>query len=112
MWRPQPHRIRFFSMTTFSCKIHENQKGTVVAACDTDLLGETVQDNGVTLHVSDGFYGGEETTLEDIVAAADRATTSNFVGEDLITALIEEDVVSEEEVHYVDSIPHVQLFFV
>lgn len=96
----------------FSMKVHRNAKGNVVAACDKALLGKKFTDGDATLDVRESFYDGEETALEDIVAALDRATTSNFVGEQLITALIEEGVLSEEEVHNVDGVPHAQLFFV
>lgn len=96
----------------FALNIHDTQNGTVVAACDRDLLGETFQDGDITLTVKQAFYDGEDADVERIHDETQRATTTNFVGEHLITALIDRGTISEDEVQYVDGVPHVQLFFV
>lgn len=99
-------------MSTFLLKVHTTENGSIVAACDKNILGETFTDGNVTLTVEDGFYGGDEASIDDIVDATETATTTNFVGAQIITALIKQGVVDEEEVHYVDEVPHVQLFFI
>lgn len=97
---------------TFALNVHNTAKGTVVAACDRNLIGETIQDGNVTLTVEPSFYNGEDADIDRIHQETQRATTTNFVGEDLITALIDHGTISEDEVEYIDDVPHVQLFFV
>ncbi len=97
---------------TFLLNVHDTPQGTVVAACDKQVLGETFQDGSVTLTVKPAFYDGEAADVERIHQETQRATTTNFVGEHLITALIDHGTITEDEVAYVDDVPHVQLFFV
>ncbi len=99
-------------MTAFSLNIHNGRNGTVVAACDKELVGETFDDGHTTLTVDSAFYGGDTADIEDVMAAVDGCMTTNFVGDQLITALKENDIVSDDEVRYVDGVPHIQLFFI
>ena len=98
-------------MTMFSMQQHDNPNGTVLAACDADLLGETFEDGPITLHVDEDFYGGDDATLDEIVAALTRADTANLVGNELIAGLIEADAVDDSAVMTVDTVKHVQLVF-
>lgn len=92
-------------------KTHETPKGTIVAACDESIVGETFSDGDATLTVRASFYSDGTATLDEIIAAIDGAKTTNFVGDDLITALQDEDVLSDDEVRHVDGVPHAQLYF-
>lgn len=88
----------------------ETAKGTIVAACDADILGDVYTEDGVTLDVDAGFYGGEEVELQAVIDALDSFLTANLVGNRLVAALVEEDVVDADEVEDVDGVKHVQLF--
>jgi hypothetical protein len=99
-------------MPQFSLKVHDSGDGTVVAACDSTLLGETVEEDGTVLHVKESFYDGDNTDITEIVDAMTGCMTTNFVGENLIAALQDAGIVSEDEVRYVDGVPHVQLFYI
>lgn len=96
---------------TYTLAIHDTQKGQVVAACDTAVLGETFEEDGVSLTVTERFYDGREATIDEICDAAADAVTTNFVGEQLIAALQDRGIVQEDEIQHVDDIPHVQLFY-
>lgn len=88
----------------------DTRKGLLVAACDAEVLGETFEDGAVRLDVSEEFYGGEDASIEAIVDALDRCFTANLVGNALIDALLERDVLEEGEVEHVDGMAHSQLF--
>lgn len=94
----------------FSLNVRRTPQGTVVAACDLDLLGETFTEGDVTLHVDPDFFGGDETDLETVVAALQRYHTANLVGNELIAGLIEQGVVDASEPETVDGVRHVHLF--
>lgn len=96
----------------YALKVHDNPNGTVVAACDRELIGETFEEDAVTLTIDESFYAGEDADIDRIKHELHRATTTNFVGETLITALVADGIVDESEIHYVDGVPHVQLFFI
>ncbi len=94
----------------FSCRQIRTDKGTIVAACDADILGDTYEEDGVTVAVTEEFYGGEEVELDAVVAALRNFFTANLVGNELVDGLVAEGVVQSEEVETVDGVQHVQLF--
>ena len=96
----------------FSLNVRRTPQGTVVAACDLDVLGETFTEGDVTLHVDPDFFGGDEVELDAVVDALDRFHTANLVGNELVAALVEEGVVDAAEPETVDGVRHVHLFWV
>lgn len=95
----------------FALKVHETADGVIVAACDKAVLGETFTEDEIQLHVEESFYHDTDATLDEVLAALDGAATTNFVGEELVAALVAEDVIGEDEIRHVDGVPHAQLFF-
>ncbi len=94
----------------YTCRTIRTQKGTVVAACDTDILGDVYTEDGVTLDIDEGFYDGDECELAGVIDALDGFFTANLAGNRLVAALVDEGVVQEGEVATVDGVKHVQLF--
>lgn len=90
---------------------HRNPKGKIVAACDPELVGKTFSEGDLSMTVDEQFYGGDEVDLDQILEELVGAKTGNFVGEQLITALIEEGLVQEEQVKRIDGIPHSQVYY-
>jgi len=94
----------------FSCRTIQTGKGKIVAACDLDVLGDTYSEDGVRLEVKEDFYGGEEKELHEVVENLRDFFTANLVGNELVEALVDEDIVKRGEVREVDGVKHVQLF--
>lgn len=95
---------------SFRATIRKTEKGLLVAAADAELIGDRYEDDGVTLHVRETFYGDEPIEIETLVDALDGCFTANLVGPELIDALIAAGAVEEDEVKTVDGVPHVQLY--
>lgn len=96
----------------YALNVRRTAKGRVVAACDADVLGETFEDGAVRLEVSEGFYGGDEADIDEVVDAVAGCFTANLVGNELVPALVEAGVVAAGAVEEVDGVKHVQLFTV
>lgn len=94
----------------FSCRRIQTGKGTIVAACDAAILGDTYEEDGVTVAVTEEFYGGDEVELAAVVAALNDFFTANLVGNELLDGLVDTGVVDETEIETVDGVQHVQLF--
>jgi hypothetical protein len=83
-------------------------RGLLVTVCDRGLIGETFEDGGVTLSVTEEFYGGEPADPEGVIEALSRATVANLVGEATVELAVEEGFVDEENVLEVEETLHAQ----
>lgn len=86
-------------------KIHKQELGQVIAACDEDILGKTVQGKKIKIHISDGFYKGELKKIEDVVLILQRSNNFNIAGSKIIKACIQHGLISEDSVLYFGDIP-------
>jgi len=84
-------------------------KDTLVAVCDAELLGKTLEGGRVPFMVSKSFYGGAPAGLDEALEAMRRATICNLVGKKIVKAAIEQRMVHEAAVIYLGDIPHAQI---
>ncbi|ELZ73814.1 DUF424 domain-containing protein [Haloferax sp. Atlit-10N] len=92
----------------------ETPEGLLVSVCDPDCIGETYTDDGVSLDVTEDFYGGDEAETADEDAVVDsltRATVANIVGEESVSVAIDAGLVDEEAVLEVGGTLHAQLLW-
>ena len=81
----------------------------LVAACDERLLGRTLVEGEVRLHVS-SFYEGDRMSAEEFVENLRRATMGNFVGKETIEAAQRAGFVEDDGVLWIEGEPHAQMF--
>ena len=81
----------------------------VVAVCDEEILGETLEGGRVPFKVSEGFYRGTLGEVDEAIAAMRQATICNLVGKAIVEAAIECNMVHERAVIYFGDIPHAQI---
>lgn len=95
-------------------KERDTPEGTLVSVCDPDCLGETYENGGVTLEVTEEFYGGEDAEPADedaIVESLMAASTANLVGEECVSVAVEAGIIDEERVLDVGGTVHAQLLW-
>jgi len=84
------------------------ERGLLVTVCDPAVLGETFEDDGISLAVTEDFYGGETVETEAVVDALSRASIANLVGTETVELAIEEGFVDESNVLEVEQTLHAQ----
>lgn len=84
-------------------------RDTIVAVCDADILGETLEGGRVPFKVSKRFYGGTLASLDEALNAMRKATICNIVGKRIVEAAIKKQMVQKTAVIYIGDIPHAQL---
>ena len=94
---------------TILVKVHRRGADTLVAACDERLLGRTLREGELRLHVS-SFYEGDRMTPEEFVAILRGATIGNFVGRETVEAAQRAGFVGEDGVVWIEGEPHAQMF--
>lgn len=97
------------SMTDVYVNTIRHGKDTVVAVCDADLLGQTLEGGPCAFTVTEHFYGGDLSTISEALQAMGRATIVNMVGLKIVTAAIENRRVHPDAVIYFGEIPHAQI---
>src|SRR3989344_6531068 len=80
-------------------KIHDAGKDrTVIALCDSALIGKTIEENGIHLNLASDFYKGEEKTEKEIKALLKDAYIVNFVGEKSVKLGIEAGLIDQQNI--------------
>lgn len=95
-------------------KERETPEGLLVSVCDPDCLGETYENDDVSLTVTEDFYGGDEAEEADedaVVDSLNRATVANLVGEETVRVAIEAGLVDEATVLDLEGTRHAQLLW-
>ena len=96
-------------LTEIFLRVYKDPKYTLVAACDSDLLGETFREGKLKLEVRSDFYGGVRTSVVDALAAIDTADIANLVGETIVQAAVRRSLVDPSAVLHIGGVPHVQI---
>lgn len=85
-------------------------RGLLVAAADTDIVGDTYDNGTVSVTVEAGFYGAAdaETDPDALVESLARASVANLVGETAVGAAVDAGYVDEANVLDLGGVPHAQ----
>ena len=89
-------------------KVHVRGPEVLVAACDERLLGRTLRQGELRLHVS-SFYDGQRMTPGEFVVQLRLATIGNFVGRETVEAARRAGFVGEDGVLVIEGEPHAQM---
>jgi len=90
-------------------KKHINQGRLILALCDTNLIGKTFEDKTGYLNLKSNFYKGDETSEEVIVDLFKQVYIVNAVGKNSVNLLEKENMVSKNQIKYIQEIPHAQV---
>ncbi|AWB26364.1 DUF424 domain-containing protein [Halococcoides cellulosivorans] len=96
--QPQPFRLA----------IRETEEGTLLAACDADLIGETIAEDEVSLTITAEFYGEEGADAAAVRDGLADCAVANLVGREVVDLAIEVGVVDPANVLDIEGTPHAQ----
>ncbi len=81
----------------------------LLAACDEELLGETLKDGKIVFKVKEEFYKGPKMPVKDAVELMKESTIVNMVGPNIVNKAIEKGLVHPEAVLKISGVPHAQI---
>ncbi len=87
-------------------KIGEN---VLLAVCDCDLLGKTLQEGKIVFRIKDEFYKGRKASVEEAVGLIGNSTIVNLVGKTCVERAIAKGFVHPEAVIKIEGVPHAQI---
>lgn len=82
----------------------------LVAICDEDVLGKTLEFNKkhIQVKVSKHFYGERLVDERAAFKLMDKATIGNLMGKDIVKLAEKNGFISKENIINIDGIPHAQ----
>jgi len=89
--------------------LYDQQGEKLLAACDKQLLGKTLEEGELHLNVKESFYGGQEMEIEEISSYFESITIANLVGENTVKKALEKGFGYEEDVLMIQGVPHLQI---
>lgn len=89
----------------------DTDEGTLVSVCDPDVLGETFENDRVSLTVDEDFYDGEEVDEQTVIDSLAQCSVANLVGTDTVSLAIEHGFIEEENVLDLGDTRHAQLLW-
>ncbi len=95
-------------------RLHETEKGAVVAMCDEELIGKRLKEGKRELDLASygEFYRGE---LVDKKTAAkmiskEAVYTANVVGEESLSVCIEKGLASRSDAATISGVPYLHIY--
>ena len=90
-------------------KLSKCGKHVLLAACDEELLGETLRDGKIVFKVGEEFYKGSKIPVDEAIELMEESTVVNLVGANIVNKAIEQGLVHPEAVLNICGVPHAQI---
>jgi len=90
-------------------RVFKDAEHTLVAVCDTGILGKTFRDGRLKLEVKADFYKGVMASMPDALRAINSADIANLVGNGIVEAAVREGFVDPSAIVRIGGISHVQI---
>jgi hypothetical protein len=94
----------------FSVRISDYQKNTMVNMCDAELMGKSVVDGELKIHISERYYGEQLVDKDEAMSFLKSASMMNLVGKDTISLAIGLGLGSESGIKIISDIPFLIIF--
>lgn len=91
-------------------KVHSNGTNSVLAACDSGLVGKTLSDGKIEFRVLESFYGTDEVPVEKLLELLEEHDNINLVGKQCVNAAIGKGLISKRSIIRIEGVPHAQIF--
>ncbi|MEK6850526.1 MAG: DUF424 family protein [Nanoarchaeota archaeon] len=90
-------------------KIHKSYR-TVVAICDSNLLGKKFEEGIKQLDIQENFFKGTDLPEQEVIKIIQQQgkedATFNIVGNDSIEAALKAEIISEDSIGKIQEIPY------
>lgn len=82
---------------------------TLLAVCDTDVLGKTFKKDGVVFEIKEEFYNGYKTNIDEALELIEQSTIVNLCGRNIVKKAIEKGYVHPEAIFEISGVLHAQI---
>ncbi len=89
-------------------KTYPSSDGVFIAACDSSLVESHLRDGALRLDLTEDFFGREDVTEAVFLSYLMDAVIGNLSGEIAVGIAIKAGFVDEENILYIEGVPHAQ----
>jgi hypothetical protein len=93
----------------FRFRLYRFENDLLLAASDEELIGRSLSQGEVEIHISEQFYGTKEADQGELRDLLDRCTVANLMGERCVKLAAELGFVDRGNVVEVEDVPHAQV---
>jgi hypothetical protein len=90
-------------------RVFKDAEHTLVAVCDSGILGRTFRDGKLKLEVKEDFYKGALASIPDALSAINSADIANLAGNGIVDAAVKRGFVDPSAIVRIGGVSHVQI---
>ncbi|AJF60793.1 MAG: hypothetical protein QT03_C0001G1314 [archaeon GW2011_AR10] len=91
-------------------RVFKAHGSNVLACCDKELLGKTVQDGEISIEARKGFYGSRKTSEKQLAGMLQEADNINLLGTKAVGVALKQGLIKEGDIIRIGMVPHVQIY--
>jgi hypothetical protein len=94
----------------FSVRTAAWKQTTIVNVCDQELIGRTVTEGKLSMHISPEFYGGEIIGRNDTLKLIKDFAIINLAGRRAVELALTNEMGSREAVREIEGVPFLMIY--
>ena len=94
----------------FAVSTAEYQGNKLVNICDEELLGKTVSEGKLKVHLSKSFYSGESVDKGEALRLIRVCSIVNLAGERVVNLALENQIGAREAVRKIEGVPFLMIY--
>ncbi|HLC93291.1 MAG TPA: DUF424 family protein [archaeon] len=92
------------------CKTYETQNGTVLAACDEEIIGKNLVEGQYDVTIETTFYKGEIVKEEELAQMLSGAASINLFGKKTVSVALKQGFLTEKDIIRIAGVEHAVIF--
>lgn len=88
----------------------EYQGNKLVNICDEELVGKTVTEGRLQVHLSQEFYSGEKVGMGEALRLIRTSAIVNLAGRRVVALAIENQIGASQAIREIDGVPFLMIY--
>lgn len=91
-------------------KLHKIKDSEILAIADSDLIGKKIENEKVSIEITERFYKGEQLPAQKIIDLFKNSRNINIIGKESVEFALKHKLIDKTNVIKIKNIPHAQVF--
>jgi len=94
----------------FVVRLAEYQGNRLVNICDEELVGKTVSEGKLQVHLSREFYSGESVDMGEALRLIRTSAIVNLAGRRVVTLALENQIGASQAIREIEGVPFLMIY--